>query len=198
MKYTWILLITLIAPLYFMTIDAGTDPSAYSNVENIENETTIPAFPGAEGFGNTTVGGRGGKVFIVDTLADSGPGTLRECTDAEVPRICVFQVAGTIELMAPLRIEHPYLTIAGQTAPGGGITLKTAPSNRKGLVTTDEEAHDVVVRYIRVRPGPSLEKADTLDGFTVNTDHVFLIICRLVGLWMKTSTCGQMILRPDP
>ncbi len=170
-KYRFALLFIFLLPLFMAQIGPNATRTYLTTIKNVED---VRAFPGAEGFGTKTIGGRGGKVFIVDTLADSGPGSLRECTDAEEPRICVFQVAGTIELMAPIRIENPYLTIAGQTAPGGGITLKTAPSNRKGLVTTDGNGHDVVVRYIRLRPGPSIETADTLDGFTINTDHTVL------------------------
>jgi pectate lyase len=172
-KYRLVILLLLAFPLLIGQSDPDLD-TYQTYLSRVSNASPARAFPGAEGFGTTTVGGRGGEVYIVDTLADSGRGSLRECMTAEGPRICVFQVAGTINLLDAIRIENPYLTVAGQTAPGGGITLKTDPSNRKGLVTTDEEGHDVVVRYIRLRPGPSDEHADTLDGFTINTEHVVL------------------------
>jgi len=87
----------------------------------------IPAFPGAEGFGADSVGGRGGRVIEVTNLQQSGTGSLRACVEASGPRTCVFHVGGTIELTSGLAIQNPYITIAGQTAPGGGITLKGYP-----------------------------------------------------------------------
>ena len=83
-----------------------------------QDPATIPAFPGAEGFGAYSKGGRGGRVYHVTTLADSGPGSLREAVDAEGPRIVVFDVSGTIQLKKTLAVENPFITIAGQTAPG--------------------------------------------------------------------------------
>src|SRR6185312_10595608 len=78
----------------------------------------LPAFPGAEGFGANTPGGRGGKVLIVTNLADSGPGSLREACMTAGPRIVVFRVAGTIALKSPITVTEPYLTLEGQSAPG--------------------------------------------------------------------------------
>jgi len=112
----------------------------------------VPAFPGAEGFGATTPGGRGGKVYLVTTLADyipgeekPIPGSLRAACMAEGPRIVVFRVSGTISLKAPLRITEPFLTLAGQSAPGGGICVKD-----RGTVIV---AHDVIIRHMRFRTG---------------------------------------------
>ena len=108
-------------------------------------QAEIPAFPGAEGGGRFSFGGRGGKVFVVTSLEDSGPGTLREACESAGPRIVVFNVAGIIHLKMPIFIEAPYITIAGQTAPGDGICIAD-----QGLI---DNAHDVVIRYIRLRRG---------------------------------------------
>jgi pectate lyase len=105
----------------------------------------LPAFPGAEGAGSETIGGRGGKVIEVTNLNDSGPGSLRAAVEAEGPRIVVFRVSGTIQLKNSLVIKNPNITIAGQTAPGEGICLRDAPLG--------VQADDVVVRFLRVRLG---------------------------------------------
>ncbi len=107
----------------------------------------LAAFPGAQGFGARASGGRGGDVYHVSTLADAGPGSLRFGVEsASGPRTIVFDVSGAIALASPLRIERSNLTIAGQTAPPGGITLRD-----EGIVLRG--AHDIVLRYLRVRRG---------------------------------------------
>ena len=123
-----------------------------------ENITEIPAFPGAEGFGAMAVGGRGGRVIEVTNLNDDGPGSLRAAVSARGPRIVVFRVGGTIELRSELVLTNPYITLAGQTAPGGGITLKTHSDNPRSALTIKGGAHDVVIRYLRSRPGPSVKR----------------------------------------
>jgi len=110
----------------------------------------VPAFPGAEGFGANTVGGRGGKVYEVTNTNDSGAGSLRSCVEASGPRTCVFRTGGLIILNTPLTVRNPYITIAGQTAPGGGITLRTASGGDVFSTKTSQ----VIMRYLTVRPGP--------------------------------------------
>lgn len=108
-------------------------------------QAKVPAFPGAEGGGEFSFGGRGGKVFVVTSLDDSGPGTLREACESAGPRIVIFNVAGIIHLQKPIFIEAPYITIDGHTAPGDGICIAG-----NGLV---DNVHDVIIRYIRFRRG---------------------------------------------
>jgi len=100
----------------------------------------VPAFPGAEGYGAKTSGGRGGTVLAVTNLNASGPGSLQAACDGDGPRMVVFRVAGTID--GDIRIRNDHITIAGQTAPVGGITIK-------GCLGID--ANDVVIRYVRAR-----------------------------------------------
>jgi|GEM_PF-3412552 len=123
------------------------------------NGVWIPAFPGAEGFGARTLGGRGGRVIEVTNLNDSGPGSFRAAVEASGPRTVVFRVGGTIELQSTVLFTNPFITIAGQTAPGEGIAFKnvvgfdryTDPS-----ASFDIRTHDVIIRYVRIRPGPGL------------------------------------------
>lgn len=126
------------------------------------------AFPGAEGFGRFASGGRGGTVFHVTTLADSGPGSLRAAVEARGLRTVVFDVAGTIALASPLKIGRPNITIAGQTAPGDGVTLRGQPL----IVAAD----DVVVRYIRARLGDETKVQEDAVSITrgrrIILDHV--------------------------
>lgn len=132
---------------------------------------TVKAFPSAEGFGARTVGGRGGRVIEVTNLNDSGPGSFREAVAAKGPRTVVFRTGGTITLLSSITVINPYLTIAGQTAPGAGITLKNHPTNERSPLSI--RTHDVIVRYIRSRPGPAATPTSTLDGIqTVGPDRL--------------------------
>jgi hypothetical protein len=128
----------------------------------------IPAFPGAEGGGMYTIGGRGGKVFVVTSLADSGPGTFREACEAGGPRVVVFNVAGIVKLERPLDILAPYITIAGNTAPGDGVCIAGH--------TTHIRTHDVIIRHMRFRRGihDISNRDDTLSGDAIGNvivDH---------------------------
>mgnify|MGYP003814477903 CR=1 FL=1 len=113
------------------------------------------AFPTAEGYGRFAKGGRGGRVIAVTNLNDSGPGSLRAAVEAEGPRTVVFNVSGMITLQSRLVIRNPFITIAGQTAPGKGICIRNYNLGAFG-------SHDVIIRYVRVRPGNT--SGQTLDG----------------------------------
>lgn len=108
-------------------------------------QAKIPAFPGAEGGGMFSFGGRGGKVITVTNLNDRGPGSLREACETGGARIVVFNVSGIIHLKSPIIVRAPYITIAGQTAPGDGVCV----AGESFWVDT----HDVVVRHMRFRRG---------------------------------------------
>ena len=108
-------------------------------------QAKIPAFPGAEGGGMYTAGGRGGKVLVVTNLNDSGPGSFRWACEQGGARIIVFNVSGIIWLETPIILRAPYVTIAGQTAPGDGVCI----AGQSFQVNT----HDVIVRHMRFRRG---------------------------------------------
>ncbi|MDP4276537.1 MAG: thrombospondin type 3 repeat-containing protein [Bacteroidota bacterium] len=108
-------------------------------------QANIPSFPGAQGGGAYSFGGRGGRVLVVTSLEDNGPGTLRWACEQGGARIIVFNVAGIIHLKTPISVRAPYITIAGQTAPGDGICV----AGESFWIDT----HDVVVRHMRFRRG---------------------------------------------
>lgn len=132
---------------------------ALTNIELREStEGRLLAFPGAEGGGRYTTGGRGGKTLLVTKLTDDGSeGTLRWAISQNYPRTVLFAVAGTIELEKPLKIAYGDLTLAGQSAPGEGITLRN-----HGV---EINASNVIVRYLRFRPGnTSGKECDAFGG----------------------------------
>lgn len=105
----------------------------------------LPVIPGGEGFGIHTPAGRGGTIYKVTSLDSKGPGTLLACLTARGPRVCVFEVGGEISYDKDVIIRHPFLTVAGQTAPAPGITIRDA-----GLRIA---THDVLIQHIRIRLG---------------------------------------------
>lgn len=132
-------------------------------------QSDILAFPGAEGGGRYSFGGRGGKVFVVTNLNDDGPGSLRWACEQGGARIIVFNVAGIIRLQTPLIIRAPYITIAGQTAPGDGVCI----AGESVWINT----HDVVIRYMRFRRGETWvgRRDDAIGGNPIGNiiiDHV--------------------------
>lgn len=135
------------------------------------------AFPSAEGWGKYTVGGRGGKVYEVTNLNDKGPGSLREAVNAFGPRTVVFRVSGTIELNSKLDIRNPYITIAGQTAPGEGICIRNYPI----MIGADE----IILRYLRVRLGDeSGNDSDAISG----RYHKNIILDHISASWSIDET----------
>ncbi len=125
---------------------ASLEWEARHNIDYFPERDLPVAFEGAEGCGKYAVGGRGGKEYVVTSLADDGSeGTLRHAVEAEGPRIVTFAVSGDIHLTAPLNIRNPYLSILGETAPGKGITLR----DHNVFITADQ----VIIRYLRVRLG---------------------------------------------
>lgn len=127
-----------------------------------------PAFPGAEGAGANAKGGRGGDVYYVTTLANTGAGSLRNgITGATGPRTILFKVSGTIELSSDLVLNKTNITIAGQTAPGDGITLK-----RRSFRL--DRAHNSIVRFIRCRAGDADSNFEGDALWVVNTTNAIL------------------------
>src|SRR5436190_22814099 len=132
-------------------------------------QAPIPALPGAQGGGMYSFGGRGGKVIVVTNLDDRGPGSFREALEAAGPRIVVFNVAGVIRLKERIRVRAPYITIAGNTAPGDGVCIAGD--------TVELETHDVIVRHLRLRRGNTWvgDRNDSLGGNPIGNiiiDHV--------------------------
>lgn len=137
-------------------------------IEYVPNSSSLVAFPGAQGFGAKSIGGRGGKVIKVTNLNDGGPGSFREAVAASGARVVTFDVSGIINLETDILITNPYLTIAGQTSPGGilitgrGVTINT---------------HDVIIRHMRFRPGshrylPNSKDAETARAVLLVSDSV--------------------------
>jgi pectate lyase len=129
------------------------------------------AFPGAEGYGAYAKGGRAGKVLFVTNLNDSGAGSLREAIEAKGPRSVVFRVGGIIETKG-LVVREPYLTIAGQTAPGDGICIKKITGSGDAFELSG--THDVILRFLRIRAGHNTGEF-RCDGVRVYDSDNFII-----------------------
>ncbi len=156
------------------------------------DETTAPpqdsgrltAFPGAEGYGRYAKGGRGGEIMFVTTLEDGGLGSLRACIEAEVPRVCIFRVGGVIRFTGerPPIINNPYITIAGQTAPGDGVLLTHSGGETGFTPLVIKNTHNVVVRHVRVRPDRPSEQRGSNDAFTIE-NSANVILDHVSGSW---------------
>lgn len=128
-----------------------------------------PAFPGATGFGKYSNGWRGGAIVPVTTLDDDGPGSLRSCAEKFIgPRVCVFKVSGTIEVNSSILVTaNTY--IAGQTAPGKGVQIRLGAAQGTPLIMHD--TRDVLVRFLKLRPGPSREPSPSIDAILIENSH---------------------------
>jgi hypothetical protein len=152
-----------------------------TGVTNVANgQANVIAFPGAEGFGRYTTGGRGGRVLTVTNLNNDGPGSFRDAVAQKYPRIIIFRVAGTIALASPIEIKSGDLTIAGQSAPGEGICIRNFP--------VSVEADNVIIRYMRFRLGD--ESGYEGDAITGNKGVNNVIIDHCSMSW-ATDECAS-------
>jgi pectate lyase len=159
-------------------VDGQTEGSAQQLVRT-------KAFPTAIGHGAASLGGRGGKIIAVTTLADRTAGSLRACVEATGARTCVFRVAGVFRFTGtPPVIRNPYLTIAGQTAPGGGVTIAHdgGPESRTPLLI--KNTSDVVVRHVRVRNDRIGGEKESEDSITIENSK-YVIVDHVSGSWAR-------------
>lgn len=166
-------LVPTVAPAPIVSIAPVTPPPATPAPATPPPPTKAPSTPvpttapppppvapaGGAGYGAGSVGGNGGRIIQVTTLADSGSGSLRAALEATGPRIVVFKVGGTIALSSDLKVDDPFVTVAGETAPspvvirGAGTILRS---------------HDIVVRHLRFRPGDQVSTPADVDALTIN------------------------------
>ncbi len=142
--------------------DTGTSPDDPSDSNGTDTPPTggptthppiadLKIFPGAEGFGTDSIGGRGGQLCVVVNLKDEGAGSLRSCLEKNGPRIVIFKVGGTISVSRSILVKNPFVSVYGQTATGDGILLRGAPNSIDTPLVV--QTHDVLIQHLRLRAG---------------------------------------------
>jgi pectate lyase len=179
LKNIWIALPLFTAGLFVSCTQVGGQTDSTPHLPRTK------AFSTAIGYGAPALGGRGGKIIPVTTLSDRNSGSLRSCLEDSGSRTCVFRVAGIFRFTGrPPIIRNPYLTIAGQTAPGGGVTLAHdgSPESRTPLVI--KNTNDVVVRNVRVRNDRIGGERESEDSITIENSK-YVIIDHVSGSWAR-------------
>ena len=190
---------TLVADDHRYEAEADSPDDAFRDDITISGTPSLSARSAASeplfkpvGYGKAATGGRGGRVIKVTSLADDGkPGTFRAACLAEDPRIVVFEVSGVITLLSPLTITEGNITIAGQTAPGDGITLVNGPDNDRPSLKI--KAENVIVQYLKIRTGDAMkqnpnESDNNVDAITVTNGGKRVIIDHLSLSWAIDET----------
>ena len=136
---------------------------------------SMPAFPGAVGYGQNATGWRGGEVVKVTNTEDRGPGSLRHCLeDLTMPRVCIVETSGTIDVDLAILIQ-PNVYLAGQTAPGDGLQIRLSDRNDGSAPLMIKNSHDVMIRNIKSRPGPGAIPTPAVSAILVeNSERVML------------------------
>ena len=167
------------------TTSQGSDddekPDSATSLEPPIDEPDYGGYrPHYQGFGTKTVGGRGGKIYRVTNLKNSGAGSLRAALTASGPRIVVFEVSGTIVLTSSVSVTNPYLTIAGQTAPSPGIAINA----RCGIRL---QTNDVVIQHVRIRRG-DYDSCSDLDNVWVRNNAYNIVFDHVSLSWGVDGT----------
>ncbi len=170
-KAPFLALLGATAPLASCSVEVDAKPPGEPQVA-----TERPAFPAAIGHGASALGGQGGRIIHVTNHDDAGPGSLRDCLTAEGRRVCVFAVGGTFRFTTrPPMIQNPYLTLAGQTAPGGSVVITHTGGSTARTPIVVKDTHDVIIRHVRVRLDRLSENRKSDDGITIENSRNVIV-----------------------